>query len=127
MQTARESTITAAILKALNKLPGCVARKRHGTPYAVAGDPDITGCWYGQHFEFEVKRPGEFPTKLQERRLDEWRQAGATVAVVTSPAQAILALADIGAQNPNPTDPSASPTAHKAVAPTTGRQEAPRA
>jgi hypothetical protein len=92
MQTARESSIVAAILKTLNSLPGCLARKRHGTPYAVAGDPDITGCCDGQHFELEVKRPGKRPTKLQERRLEEWRCAGATVAVVTSPSEAVRAL-----------------------------------
>jgi hypothetical protein len=46
----------------------------------VAGDPDITGCIGGQHFEFEVKRPGEQPTPLQARRLREWTRAGALAA-----------------------------------------------
>jgi hypothetical protein len=72
----------------LNSLPGCVARKRWGGGYGVAGDPDITGCIHGRHFEFEVKRPGQKPTPLQARRLEEWRGAGAIAGVVESVAQA---------------------------------------
>jgi hypothetical protein len=79
-----EKAIVKAILAYLNTLPGCVARKRWGGGYGVAGDPDITGCICGRHFEFEVKRAGQQPTPLQARRLREWAEAGSMVAVVTS-------------------------------------------
>jgi hypothetical protein len=58
----------------------------------VAGDPDITGCINGRHFEFEVKRPGEQPTPLQARRLSEWRSVGALAAAVTSVADVRVLL-----------------------------------
>lgn len=79
-----ERAIVKAILRYLNSLPGCVARKRWGGGLGVAGDPDITGCLSGRHFEFEVKRPGEHPTQLQLRRLCEWKDAGAITGIVTS-------------------------------------------
>ena len=89
-----ERAIVKAILAYLNGLPGCLARKRWGGGLGVAGDPDITGCLNGRHFEFEVKRPGEQPTPLQMRRLDEWRRAGAVAAVVTSVAEVRELLAE---------------------------------
>lgn len=96
MRPASEKAIVKAILAYLNGLPGCVARKRWGVGYGVAGDPDITGCIRGRHFEFEVKRPGQGPTALQARRLEEWRRAGAVVAVVESLAQVRALLAEEG-------------------------------
>lgn len=87
-----ESQVVARILRRLRTLPGLVVRKRHGTAMGVAGDPDLTGCYQGRHFEFEVKRPGGQPTKLQLARIDEWRQAGAVTAVVRSPEEAMAAL-----------------------------------
>ncbi|HLH16236.1 MAG TPA: hypothetical protein VKX45_03405 [Bryobacteraceae bacterium] len=82
-----ERAIVKAILTYLNGLPGCVARKRWGGGLGVTGDPDITGCIGGRHFEFEVKRPGERPTALQMHRLREWTEAGALAATVTSVAE----------------------------------------
>jgi hypothetical protein len=82
-----ERAIVKAILAYLNSLPACVARKRWGGVMGVAGDPDITGCIGGRHFEFEVKRPGEQPTPLQLQRLREWKASGAIVAIVCSVAE----------------------------------------
>jgi len=79
-----ERAIVKAILAYLNALPGCLARKRWGGGMGVAGDPDIDACLRGRSVQLEVKRPGERPTPLQWKRLAEWRQAGALVAVVTS-------------------------------------------
>ncbi len=78
-----ERAIVRAILAYLNELPGCLARKRWGG-MGVAGDPDIDACVRGRSVQLEVKRPGEKPTPLQARRIEEWRQAGAISAVVTS-------------------------------------------
>lgn len=82
-----ERAIVKAILAYLNSLPGCLARKRWGGGMGVAGDPDIDACIRGRSVQFEVKRPGERPTALQAKRLGEWRQAGAVVAVVHSVAE----------------------------------------
>jgi hypothetical protein len=79
-----ERAIVKAILAYLNGLPGCLARKRWGGGMGVAGDPDIDACVRGRSVQLEVKRSGERPTPLQLKRLDEWRQAGALVAVVSS-------------------------------------------
>jgi hypothetical protein len=53
---------------------------------ANAGEPDIEACIAGLHFEFEVKRPGQKLTPLQEVKLMQWRQAGATGGRVESKA-----------------------------------------
>lgn len=87
-----ERSIVKSILAYLNGMPGCLARKRWGGGMGVAGEPDITGCLHGHHFEFEVKRPGEQPTALQYHRLREWTDAGALTAVVTSVAEVRILL-----------------------------------
>ncbi len=79
-----ERAIVKAILAYLNGLPTCLARKRWGGGMGVAGDPDIDGCIRGRSLQLEVKRPGEKPTLLQVKRLEEWRRAGAIVGVVVS-------------------------------------------
>ncbi len=79
-----ERAIVRAILAYLNGLPGCLARKRWGGGMGVAGDPDIDACIHGRSVQLEVKRLGERPTPLQLKRLEEWRKAGAVVAVVSS-------------------------------------------
>ena len=94
---ARESSIVAAILRALKSTPGLAIRKRWGSEMAAAGDPDLTGCLRGRHFEFEVKAPGGRLTRIQSVRLEEWRAAGALVGVVHSPAEALAALEIDGA------------------------------
>jgi hypothetical protein len=79
-----EKQIVDSIVKYLRTVPHCAVRKRHGTPMGIAGDPDLYGTIGGRHFELEVKRPGNEPTQLQLRRLDEWAAAGAMVGVVRS-------------------------------------------
>ena len=91
-----ERAIVKAILAYLNGLPGCLARKRWGGGMGVAGDPDIDACIRGRSLQLEVKRPGEKPTPLQLKRLEEWRQAGALVGVVTSVAATRALLEENG-------------------------------
>jgi hypothetical protein len=79
-----ERAIVKAILAYLNGQPGCLARKRWGGGMGVVGDPDIDACVRGRSVQLEVKRPGERPTPLQLKRLEEWRRAGAVAAVVNS-------------------------------------------
>ncbi|HOJ21588.1 MAG TPA: hypothetical protein PLY56_08640 [Armatimonadota bacterium] len=81
----RESALVAEIVRALRKLPDVIVRKRHGSAWGVAGDPDLYGSINGRHFEIEVKRPGaEGPTPLQQARLRQWAATGALVGVARS-------------------------------------------
>jgi hypothetical protein len=84
MGTCREATIVRAIMERSRSVPGMLLRKRHGSVWSVAGDPDLYGSWNGQHVEIEVKRPGEEPTPLQKKRLADWNESGAMVAVCCS-------------------------------------------
>mgnify|MGYP005843442195 FL=1 len=82
---ALESSLVSAIIRALRALPGVVVRKRHGSAWGTAGDPDLYGTVNGRHFEIEVKRPGGGTlTPLQEVRLQEWAAAGALTGVARS-------------------------------------------
>jgi hypothetical protein len=83
-QYSREAALVADILRALKALPGVVVRKRHGSAWGVAGDPDLYGSIRGRHFEIEVKRPGGRTTALQDARLKEWAATGALVGVARS-------------------------------------------
>ena len=79
-----ETKIVKQILKHLNRIDGARAVKVHGGPYSIAGEPDVDCVINGQSFKIEVKYPGEEPTKLQLKRLQMWREAGAVAEWVTS-------------------------------------------
>ena len=91
-QPVMEKTIVARIMAALRGCPRGVVRKRHGTAFGVAGDPDLYGTIDGRHFEIEVKRPGEHPTELQTARLREWKTAGAITGIARSVEDALTIL-----------------------------------
>lgn len=57
-------------------------------PYSRQGIPDVCAVIGGRFFGFEVKRPyiGKL-SKIQEETIDEIRQAGGIVAVVSWPEQ----------------------------------------
>ena len=78
-----EKTITRNIVRYLNGLPACYARKIHGGRYA-SGFPDIICVREGIAIWIEVKRPGGKPTKLQLVELENWRSAGALAIVAYS-------------------------------------------
>ena len=84
MKGTSEKSVVNTILRFLNSLPACVARKRWGGGMGIAGDPDIDACICGRSLQLEVKRPGMRATRLQLKRLEEWRRAGAITAVVGS-------------------------------------------
>ncbi len=84
-KTSRESSLVTEILRVLRTIPGVVVRKRHGSAWGVAGDPDLYGSVNGRHFEIEVKRPGgDGPTPLQQARLRQWTATGALAGVARS-------------------------------------------
>ena len=52
--------------------------------YGNNGMADIVGCFEGKYFAIEVKRPGNYPTPLQKKWLEEKRKAGAVAFIATS-------------------------------------------
>ena len=94
-----ERSVQASIARRLRALhasdPTFMWRKRHGTSFGVAGDPDLYGVWRGVSFAIELKAPGEEPTELQKARLAEWSAAGAWTGVVRSVAELEACLAAI--------------------------------
>lgn len=92
-----EASLSKKIVAALNALPACHAEKRWtGGVFGRSGQPDVTGCIGGRHFEIEVKLPGERPTKIQNVWLGTWAEAGALTGVATSVDEA---LAIVGANS----------------------------
>ena len=83
----RESTVYTTIKQWLEE-QGCMVRKLHGNEYAVEGDPDLYGCYRGRMFLIETKQPKKNPTKLQEYRLQQWREKGAHTGAARSLAEA---------------------------------------
>lgn len=80
-----EKAIVNKILDYLNELPGCFAYKTHGGRFeSLKGQPDISGCYRGRRFDFEVKRPGKEPTELQKAQIRKFQDAGSVSTVVTS-------------------------------------------
>ena len=66
------------------------ANKNHGSPFQRKGRPDIEGCLDGQFVAFEVKLPGKKNTltRLQQRALQDIRDAGGRAEVIESVAEA---------------------------------------
>lgn len=92
LEDPRESTLVRQIVAALRATPGVVVRKRHGSSWSVAGDPDLYGSFRGRHFEIEVKRRSGEVTELQQARLRDWARAGALVGVARSVGEALAVL-----------------------------------
>lgn len=73
----RETQVTAKLVKALNAIPGCCARKRHGSAY-TSGDPDVSVVYRGHAIFIEMKMLDGELSDLQAVMLERWQQAGAT-------------------------------------------------
>jgi hypothetical protein len=85
---ALESGLKRGVLKFLShSYPAAVVRKRHGSVYSVAGDPDVYFLLAGIHVECELKQVGEEPTPLQRSRLQAWALAGAQTVVIHTVAE----------------------------------------
>lgn len=76
----REPAITDKIVKALNGVEECRAKKKHSGKFG-GGDPDVSGCFRGHAFFIEVKKLEGELTLLQADQLEKWRKAGALTFV----------------------------------------------
>jgi len=86
----RESGIQTRTVNLLVKTyTRLVVRVKHGTVFAIVGDPDLYGCVEGHFFALEIKNESGQLTKIQERRLWEWAQAGAIVGALREPEDAV--------------------------------------
>jgi hypothetical protein len=83
--SGREAPIVDRCLAYLRRLSYSRWEKRHGSAYGRVGQPDIFGCYHGQHVEIEIKRLGEKPTERQDFERAQWRAARALVGWATSP------------------------------------------
>ena len=70
--------------------------KVHGSAMMVAGLPDLVACLRGQFFALETKMPGKEAnvSPRQEIVHRQLKKAGAIVAVVTSPDEALALLGE---------------------------------
>ena len=68
--------------------------KIHGSPFQVAGVPDIIGVYAGHFVALEVKRPGLEGT-LSSRQvyiMDKIKNSGGVVSVVSSDKEAVAVI-----------------------------------
>lgn len=71
---------------------GIVIRVKHGTAFAVVGDPDIYGCVAMRMFVLELKNEDGKLTKIQAHRLIEFKRAGAIIGAIQSPEEAVAII-----------------------------------
>ncbi len=102
MAQTPESRIVKNILKAIRGEGGWWF-KTHGSPYQMAGLPDILGCHKGRFIAFEVKVPGkELDTSpRQEWTIKRIRDAGGVAAVVSSVSSALGVIYIIDVEQSN--------------------------
>ena len=90
-----ESKVVKKIKTALEG-EGAFVIKLHGTPFMVAGLPDLVGCYRGRFFGFEVKREEGIPAKpIQQYFLGRIRKAGGMASLIHSPEMALERLREI--------------------------------
>ena len=77
-----ESNLIKIILNSAKKIEGLRLIKIHGGQFS-AGQPDISGCYYGTRIELECKIAPNKPTKLQAENLKLWYISGAFCAIIT--------------------------------------------
>lgn len=77
-----ENEVSMKLVKCLNSLPECYAKKRHSGKFQ-SGDPDIVGVYRGKAFYMETKMyPGGQLSLLQANCLDLLHAAKAMTFVI---------------------------------------------
>ena len=91
-QQPLESTISNGIIKAINKIDGCLVHKFHGTAFGHK-EVDIYGCCRGRAVFIETKRDGNPPTQIQEAIMEKWKSCGALTGVAHNVSEAMDIIA----------------------------------
>ena len=86
-----EAKLSTKIIKAW-KERGAFSYKVHGSEFQTSGVPDISGCYRGVSVWCETKMPGNVPSKIQEYRISQIREAGGFVVVAYSVEEALSLL-----------------------------------
>ncbi len=99
-----EAKVLKAIIGELGKMKRAGRRIfffkiRGGATMMIAGLPDLCIVLEGRAIFVEVKRPGGKPTKLQEHRMQEIRNAAGVCGVVTS-LEELRAMLDLSSKRP---------------------------
>ena len=81
-----EATLVTALRLRL-EAAGAYVEKNHGSSVETAGRPDLSGCYRGYYFGFEIKLPKGKTTRVQEYVLGWIRRAGGYAGVIRSTAQ----------------------------------------
>jgi hypothetical protein len=90
MPRKKETRLQLRIHDALRReFPELWGFKVHGNEFQREGLPDRIYCICGLFFAFEVKRPGEKPTRLQEYEIEKIKAAGGVASIVEDAATAI--------------------------------------
>jgi penicillin-binding protein-related factor A (putative recombinase) len=95
MNTKKPPLESAVVKKTLEKLRlrGGFWFKIHGTPFQLAGIPDIIGCYHGRFIAFEAKRDSKGrPTPLQAFQIKKIRAAGGIATLIFTPEMALAIL-----------------------------------
>jgi len=80
----KESSLSRKIRQHANDLPRTKCLKIHGNGLMEVGTPDLLVVQDGRTIWFETKVGRNKPSKIQDKRLEQWREAGAiAVAVYT--------------------------------------------
>jgi Holliday junction resolvase len=67
--------------------------KVHGSPFQMAGIPDIIGCYRGRFIAFEVKRDATGkPTALQDYTMKKIREAGGMASLIYTAEMALTKI-----------------------------------
>ena len=82
-----EKTVVAKIMAVARSL-GWYAIKIHGNAFQLSGLPDVLAIKEGRAAWIEVKVPGNAPSRIQEHRMRELAEAGCSVSVAYSAADA---------------------------------------
>ena len=88
-----ESKLSRRIMAAL-RAEGAMVWKNHGSQYMMAGLPDIVGVYNGKMIAIETKMPGGRLSEIQKHRIEEMRQAGASVVVAHSVEEALTVIGE---------------------------------
>ena len=88
LQQHKESYYQTKIIDWLKTAyPSAFVWKAQAGPYSRRGIPDVCAIIEGHFFGFEVKRPGEAPSKIQEQTIKKINAAGGTALAVNYPSE----------------------------------------